>query len=303
MEGTTATQMTYRRFGRADVEVSAIGLGGFHLGVPKDPEESIAMVRTAIDAGLTFMDNSWDYHAGESERRMGRALQDGYRERAFLMTKLDSRTRDGTMRQLEESLERLQTDYVDLLQLHEVIREGDTADALVVLDAYLELREQGLCRYIGFTGHKDPAYHRDLIEKALDRGLVFDSVQMPVNAFDASFRSFTEEVLPLCTEHGIAAIGMKPLGAGKLVGRTGLEAVDLLRWALSQPVSVVVTGCESLHDVHQAIGVASGFEPLSQRELKHMSEQAAPLAADGHFEEYKTTTVHDGTDKNPQWME
>lgn len=293
-----------RQFGRADEQVSALGLGGYHLGVPEDPELAVEMVRTAIDGGITFMDNSWDYHSGESERRMGRALSGGYRDKVFLMTKLDSRSRDGTMRQLEESLQRLQTDHLDLLQLHEVIRPGDPAEALRddgPIAAYLELKEQGVVRYIGFTGHKNPDYHREMIEFAAQKDIVFDAVQMPVNPFDANFMSFGDNVLPLCAERGIAALGMKPLGSGRLLGH-GVEARDLLQWALSRPVSVVITGCESLADVEQAISVGRWFDPLPQEEMERIASLVAPEAADGHLEAYKTTDSHDGTADNEQWL-
>lgn len=301
-----STGIELRPFGRTGESVSCIGLGGFHLGVPKDPEIAVEMVRSAVEAGITFMDNSWDYHGGESEMRMGRALEGGLRDRVFLMTKLDSRTREGTMRQLEESLTRLRTDHLDLLQLHEVIRHEDYTDALAEdgpFAAYRELKEQGVIRFFGFTGHKDPTYHRRLIEEAVKHGLVPDSVQMPINPFDASFRSFRQEVLPLCQEHGIAVIGMKPLGAGKLVGRAGLEAADLLRWSLSQPVSVVVTGCESAEDVAQAVSVASGFVAVPQRDLDVIAEKVAPLAREGVYEEYKVSDKHDSTAKNRHWMD
>jgi aryl-alcohol dehydrogenase-like predicted oxidoreductase len=299
--------MTFRPLGRWDEEVSAIGIGGYHIGKPEDPETGVEIVRHALDGGITFLDNSWDYHEGESERRMGRALRDGYRDRAFLMTKLDSHSRDGAMRQFGQSLERLETDHVDLLQLHEVIRYEDPDRALAPggsIEALLELKQQGAARYIGFTGHKDPKIHLRMLRKAMERGIIFDTIQMPINPFDADHeRSFTQRVLPECLENGIAAIGMKPIGSGAFIGATSLTPVDLLRWALSQPLSVLVTGCESIADVDQAIDVASGFTPLSAAEQLAITQEARSVSADGHLESYKTETVHDSTSAHPEWLE
>jgi aryl-alcohol dehydrogenase-like predicted oxidoreductase len=298
-------EIPYREFGRSGERISAIGIGGFHLGIPEDPDVAVEIVRRALDAGVNFLDNSWDYNAGESERRMGRALRGGYRGRAFLMTKLDSRSRDGVLRQFEQSCKRLGTGTIDLLQAHEVIRYGDVEDFLAPgggLDAFLELREEGAVRFIGFTGHKDPDIHLAMLRAALDRGFTFDAAQMPVNAFDAHYRSFSEFVLPLCAEQGIAAIGMKPLGAGRLVGVGGLSATDLLAWALSQSVSTIVTGCESLADLEQALCAARGFEPLGPDELARISADAIAPASDGSLEPYKTGTEHDSTTFNPDWL-
>lgn len=295
-----------RRLGRADEHVSALGIGGFHLSKPEDPEVAVQIVRSAIERGADFLDNSWDYADGESERRMGRALADGYRDRAFLMTKVDSHSREGLLRQVEQSLERLRTDHVDLLQLHEVIRPGDPDEAFApggAMDALLQLRDEGVITYIGFTGHKDPAIHEAMIRRGLREGFVFDVVQMPINIFDASFCSFRQRVVPLCLEHGIAVLGMKPLGAWRLVGATGLTAPDLLRWALSQPVAVAITGCQTMRDLDQALDVARGFEPLSEDEQRRMVDKARPEALDGSLEKYKTTLVHDGTTEHPEWLE
>lgn len=296
--------MTYRRLGAHDVEVSAIGLGGFHLGMPEDPDVAVDIVRAAVDGGITFMDNCWDYHLGESERRMGRALRDGYRERVFLMTKLDSRSADGTLRQFEESLNRLETDYIDLLQLHEVIRPEDVDRAFAkggAVETYLKLKDEGVVRFIGFTGHKDPEIHLRMLQAALDRGIVFDSVQMPVSAFDASYRSFTERVLPVCREHDIAVIGMKSLGAGEFLEQSQVSAPELLRWSLSHPIATLVTGCETVEQVQQAIDAASDFKPFSAAEKKRIAEELRPLAMDGRLERWKTTTEFDGTTGSPEW--
>lgn len=299
------TTMTYRRFGRTQTHVSAIGIGGYHLGVPEDPDVAVEIVRAAIDGGITFLDNSWDYHGGESERRMGRALRDGYRERAFVMTKLDSRTSDGTLRQFEESMDRLELTQIDLLQLHEVIREDDVDRAFApggAIEAYLDLKEQGVVRFIGFTGHKDPAIHVKMLLAALDRGIVFDSVQMPISPFDANYRSFSERVIPICREHDIAIIGMKALGSGRFLESTDVPASELLRWAMSQRVSTVVTGCESVDEVRQAITAASDFEYMTPEERQSIIERVAQIAADGGLEKYKTDTIHDATSDNPHWL-
>lgn len=297
--------MTYRRFGDHDVEVSAIGLGGFHLSEFDDADLAVEVVRAAVDGGITFMDNCWDYHLGESERRMGRALRDGYRDRAFLMTKLDSRSADGTLRQFEESLDRLETDHVDLLQLHEVIRDEDVDRAFAVggcIETYLKLKEEGAVRFIGFTGHKDPAIHLRMLDAAEQRGIRFDAVQMPVNALDATFRSFSEQVIPVCRERGIAVIGMKSLGAGEFLGHSDVSPTDLLRWSLSQPVTTLVTGCESVEQVRQALGAADDFEPLSAAEQARLVDTVRPLAFDGRLERWKTATEFDGTSNSPEWM-
>lgn len=302
--GTTPQAMTYRELGTTGATVSAIGLGGFHLGLPEDPGVAREMVRRAVDGGITFMDNCWDYHLGESEVRMGKGLRDGLREQVFLMTKLDSHSRDGALRQFEQSCDRLETNWIDLLQIHEVIRPEDPATLLRpggAIETYLELKAQGAVRFIGFTGHKDPSIHRAMIETAEAEGVHFDAVQMPVNAFDANFRSFTNEVLPLCRQYGIGVIGMKPLGAGRLLEAGVLSAPELLRWALSQPVGTVVTGCQSLADVDQAIAVASDFAPLPAEELERMSSVASDSARDGRFEGYKTTHEYDGTLNSPEW--
>jgi aryl-alcohol dehydrogenase-like predicted oxidoreductase len=298
-------EMLQRRFGGSNEKVSAIGLGGYHIGKPEDPDVGVEIVRTAIDSGITFLDNSWDYHEGESELRMGRALRDGYRERAFVMTKLDSRTADGTLRQFEESMSRLELTSVDLLQLHEVIREDDVDKAFApggAIETYLELKEQGAARFIGFTGHKDPEIHVKMLLAALDRGIVFDAVQMPVSPFDANFRSFSQRVIPICREHDIAVIGMKSLGSGRFVDATSVSAPELLRWSLSQPITTLVTGCETLDDVKQAAEVGTDFVPVSTEEQRSIAEQVAEVAADGRLEEYKTDTTHDATSDNPHWL-
>lgn len=293
-------QMLYRLLGKTQERVSALGLGGFHMGIPSDPAESVRIVHAAIDGGLTFMDNSWDYHGGESEIRMGQALKGGYRDRVFLMTKIDGQTRESAASQLDQCLRRLQTDRIDLVQLHEIIRMEDPDRIFApggAIEALVAARQAGKIRYIGFTGHKDPHIHL----KMLDQGFSFDTVQMPLNCLDAHFRSFEELVLPVLVERGIGVLGMKPLAAGKAL-ESGVSAEECLRYALSLPTSVVITGCESVADVEQALRVGRTFEPMATEERRALLERTKPYALEGRLEEYKTTREHDGTVQHPDWL-
>lgn len=294
-------EMIYRMLGKTGERVSPLGLGGFHMGVPSDPAESLRIVHTAIEGGLTFMDNSWDYHGGESELRMGRALKGGYRDRVFLMTKIDGQTRESAASQLEESLRRLQTDRIDLVQLHEIIRMEDPDRIFApggAMEALIAARKAGKIRYIGFTGHKDPQVHL----KMLAMGFDFDTVQMPLNCMDAHFRSFEQLVLPVLVKRGIGVLGMKPLASGRAVEAGVATAEECLRYAMSLPTSVVITGCETLADVEQALRVGQGFTAMEAEERKRLLARTAPHAQGGRLEEYKTTTDHDGTVRNPHWL-
>lgn len=290
-----------RVLGRTAVSVSAVGLGGYHLGVPS-AAEATAIVRHAIDRGVTFLDNCWDYHDGESERRMGNALRDGYRQRAFLMTKLDGRTKDAAQKQLEQSLQRLQTDVIDLLQIHEVIRMRDADEVFTrgAVEALIEAREAGKIRYVGFTGHKDPKIMIAMLEAADRQGFAFDTVQFPLNVLDHHFNSFEQRLLPEAQRRGVAVLGMKPLGAGELLKLGNVSAPECLRYALSLPTSVVITGCESIEQVDQAIAAANA--PLTAAEREGLLARTAPLARDGKHELYKTTGEHDGTVESPHWL-
>lgn len=293
--------MQYRTLGHTGERVSAVGLGGFHLAKRASQQESIRIIRTAIDGGITFMDNSWDYHGGESERRMGLALRDGYRERVFLMTKIDGQTREAAAAQLEQCLDRLQTDMIDLVQLHEIIRPEDPERIFApggAIEALIEARDAGKLRYTGFTGHKDPDIHL----RMLDQPFQWDSVQMPLNCFDAHFRSFEQLVLPVLTERNIGALGMKPMAAGKLLASGAAQPEECLRYALSLPTSVVITGCETVEQVEQALRVGRDFMPMSDEERQDLLGRTARQAAGGQFETYKTTDDHDGTKKNPHWL-
>lgn len=297
--------MIYRTLGKTGEKVSAIGLGGHHIGRPKDPNEGIRIIRGAIDRGITFMDNCWDYHNGESERRMGDALRDGYRQKVFLMTKFDGRTKDSTARQIDESLKRLQTDHVDLMQYHENIRMEDPDRFFAPngpLEALMDAKKAGKIRYIGFTGHKDPLVHLRMLEVAAAHNFHFDACQMPLNVMDAHFRSFTHEVVPKLVEQGIAVLGMKPMGDGNVLKSGKVTPIECLHYALNLPTSVVITGCESMERLDQAMEAARTFKPMSRPELDALLAKTRDAAMTGRFEPFKTTAMFDGTAHNPQWM-
>jgi len=285
--------------------VSMIGLGGAHLGLTKDEKESIAIVRTAIDNGINFMDNCWGYFDGQSEIRMGKALRDGYRKKVFLMTKVDGRDKKTANDQIEESLRRLQTDVIDLLQFHEVIRTSDPDRIFAAggaMEAFLEARKAGKVRYIGFTGHKGPDIHLKMLKVASDNGFKFDTVQMPLNLMDAHYNSFEKNVLPVLIERKIGILGMKPMGAGVLLESHAVTAREFLLYAMSLPVSVTITGCDSLRILEQAIQIASTFKPLTVAERAALLEKTRPASAEGKYELYKTDNLFDSTAANPQWL-
>ena len=300
-----AKDMIDRTLGRTGETVSAIGLGGHHIGRPKDPAEGIRIVRSAIDRGITFMDNCWDYQDGEAERRMGQALRDGYRQRVFLMTKFDGRTKASTAKQIDESLQRLQTDVVDLMQYHENIRMEDPDRFFAAdgpLEALREAKKAGKIRYIGFTGHKDPAVHVRMLDVADAHGFTFDSCQMPLNPMDAHFRSFEKQVVPRLVKKGTAVLGMKSMGDGLLLKSGTVTPVECLTYALSLPTSVVITGCESIERLDQAVEVARTFKPLTPAQVAAILAKTRQAAMTGQFELFKTSPRFDGTARNPQWM-
>src|ERR1700680_1944701 len=298
--------MVYRKLGRTGDKVSAIGLGGHHIGIPQDPDVGIRVIRHAIDRGITFMDNCWDYHGGESERRMGKALCDGYREKVFLMTKFDGRTRKSTAQQIDESLQRPPTDHVDLIQYHENIRLEDPDRFFAPdgpLEALLEAKKAGKIRFIGFTGHKDPAVHLRMLELAAANKFRFDSCQMPLNVMDAHFRSFTHQVVPKLVEQGIGVLGMKPLGMGNVLkSGSGVTATECLHYALSLPTSVVINGCDSMERLEQAFHAVRTFKPMSEPQLQAIVSKTREAAMTGRFEPFKTTMQFDGTAQHPEWM-
>jgi len=297
--------LPYRTLGRSGEKVSIVGLGGYHIGHPEDEQLSIRLVRTALDNGVNFLDNCWDYNGGQSEIRMGKALRDGYRQKAFLMTKIDGQTKQAATQQLEESLRRLQTDHVDLLQFHEVIRETDPARIMGAgggMEAVLEAKKQGKVRYIGFTGHKSPDIHLKMLETAFAHQFTFDAVQMPLNVMDAHYNSFEKKVLPVLVKHGIGVLGMKPMGDAIILRSKAATPVECLHYAMSLPTSVVITGCESMNILQQALDAARSFKQMSQEEVAQLLAKTASSAAKGEYELYKTTHNFDGTFQNPQWL-
>jgi len=303
---TKANGMIYRTLGKTGEKVSAIGLGGYHIGHPIERELGIRIIRTAVDRGINFLDNCWDYHDGESERRMGEALRDGYRQKAFLMTKFDGRTKKSTAQQIDESLQRLQTDRIDLMQYHENIRMEDPDRFFAEdgpIEALLEAKKAGKIRYIGFTGHKDPAVHLRMLEVAAAHNFHFDSAQMPLNVLDAHFRSFAHQVVPKLVEQGIAVLGMKPFGNGYVFqSKANVTAVECLHYALNLPTSVVINGCDSMERLEQAIHAAETFKPMSHEQTEALLAKTRTLALTGKFEPFKTTNMFDGTAMNPKWM-
>jgi aryl-alcohol dehydrogenase-like predicted oxidoreductase len=295
----------YRTLGRTGEKVSLIGLGGYHLGNQSDPDESIRLIRTGIDEGINFLDNCWDYNGGESEVRMGKALRDGYRQKAFLMTKIDGRTRAAATIQINESLRRLQTDRIDLLQFHEVIRDSDPDRIFATggaLEALVEAQKAGKVRFIGFTGHKSPDIHLQTLATAAKHGFAFDAVQMPLNVMDAHFKSFEKKVLPVLTRDRIGVLGMKSMGDPFILKSKTVTAVECLHYAMNLPIAVVITGCDSLQILQQALDAARRFKPMDSSQVALLLAKTAKAAAAGEFELYKTTHHFDGTVHNPQWL-
>ncbi|HEY4303656.1 MAG TPA: aldo/keto reductase [Gemmatimonadaceae bacterium] len=290
-----------RALGTTGEYVSAIGLGGYHLGLVGTEREATEIVHAAIDAGVTFMDNAWDYHDGKSEERLGKALV-GRRDEVFLMTKVCTHGRDAKvgMRMLEQSLRRLKTDYLDLWQVHEVAYYNDPERHFMkggVIEALDKAKQEGKVRFVGFTGHKDPALHL----RMLSYDYPFDTVQMPLNVFDASFRSFEQQVLPELLRRGIAPIGMKSLGGeGTMVKKKMVTAQEALSYAMSLPVAVTVSGMDSMRVLRQNLGVARGFKPLGTRAMATLRARVAEQASDGRFELYKTTAKHEGPEGRKQ---
>jgi predicted aldo/keto reductase-like oxidoreductase len=299
-----ASGVPYRTLGRTGEKVSVIGLGGYHLGKQSDPQESIRIIRAGIDEGVNFLDNCWDYNGGESEIRMGKALRDGYRQKAFLMTKIDGRNKAAAAAQLNESLRRLQTDRIDLLQFHEVIRDSDPDRIFTegAIDVVLEARKAGKVRFIGFTGHKSPDVHLKMLATASKHGFKFDAVQMPLNVMDAHFISFEKKVLPVLTADGIGVLGMKSMGDPFILESKTATAVECLHYAMNLPTSVVITGCDSLAILQQALNAARSFQPMDSAQVAGLLAKTAKAAEAGQFELYKTTHHFDGTVANPQWL-
>jgi predicted aldo/keto reductase-like oxidoreductase len=299
--------MLYRAFGKTGETVSVIGVGGSHIGLTSSDDLATRIIRTAVDRGINFMDNSWDYNDGngEGETKMGKALRDGYRQKVFLMTKVDGRTRNLATKQIDESLKRLQTDHVDLMQFHETIRMEDPDRFFApggALEAFEDARKAGKIRYIGFTGHKDPAIHLRMLELARAKGFHFDAVLFPSNVMDWSFRSFVHEVLPIAIKDGIAVQTMKPMGDKFILESGVVTPTECLQYALSQPVSVVIHGMEKLEYLDHALGVIKNFKPLASQQIAALGEKAKQAASSGKYELFKTTNHFDSTAKNPAWL-
>jgi len=302
---TSSAEMPTRVLGKTGVTVSRIGLGGSHIGRQSDEQESIRIIRSAIDRGVTFLDNAWDYNGGRSEERMGKALRDGYRQRAFLMTKLDGRTRAAAAEQLEQSLRRLQTDTIDLVQVHEVIRRDDPSrvfEAGGAIEALLDAKKAGKLRFIGFTGHKDPEIHLAMLNAADDHGFEFDTIQMPLNVMDAHFNSFEQRVLPVALKKGMGVLHMKPLGGGFILDSKAVTARECLRYAMNLPTSVMITGCDSMAVLDQAVDAAVHFAPLSDADVRELLGRTRELASTGRYERFKTSDYFDSTAHHPHWL-
>jgi aryl-alcohol dehydrogenase-like predicted oxidoreductase len=288
-------QVPKRKLGKTGAEVSALGVGGYHLGSAKDQQEANEIVARALDSGITFFDNAWDYHNGASEERLGIALR-GKRDRAFVMTKVctHGRDKDVAMQMLEQSLRRLQTDHLDLWQIHEVIYYNDP-DLIFrpngAAEALATAKQQGKVRFVGFTGHKDPSIHL----RMLKQGFPFDTVQMPLNAFDATFRSFETQVLPEAAKQGVAVLGMKSLGgSGEMVTNGAITAEEGLRYAMSLPVATTISGMDSVGVLEQNLAIARGFRPMADAEMQTLRDRVKMYAADGRYELFKTTKKYDG---------
>ncbi|MHC5855548.1 aldo/keto reductase [Nostoc sp.] len=298
-------EMLYRHLGRTGEQVSLIGLGGYHIGKIPEEQESIKLIRSAIDRGINFMDNSWDYHNGRSHRWMGNALKDGYRQKVFLMTKIDGRTKGAAKMQIDESLKDLQVDHIDLLQHHEILRFEDPDRVFApggAMEAVLEAQKAGKIRYIGFTGHKNPLIHLQMLETAAQNGFRFDTVQMPLNVMDAHFRSFEHQVLPVLVKNNIGVLGMKSIGESYILRSNTVSAIECLHYAMNLPTSVVITGIDSMGILDQAFEAVRTFKPMDQAQVTALLARTREAAAKGQYERYKTTTQNDSTAMNPAFL-
>jgi aryl-alcohol dehydrogenase-like predicted oxidoreductase len=303
--GGSTDEMPYRTLGKTGEKVSCIGLGGYHLGQSQLSEnDAIRLFHAGIDRGINFSDNSWDYNQGESERRVGKALK-GYRQKVFVMTKFDGRTKASALQQLNESLQRLQVDHVDLWQFHENIRLEDPDRFFAqggAVEACNEAKRAGKVRYIGFTGHKDPSVHLRMLDLAEKHNFHFDSAQMPINVMDAHFRSFEKQVVPVLLRQGVALLGMKSMGDGNILNSKSVTPLECLQYALSRPTSVVITGIDSMPILDQAFQAATTYSKLSDADIAAILKKTAPLAADGKYEPFKTTPTFDSTAQHPEWL-
>ncbi len=306
--GEKRGEMLYRPLGRTGETVSAIGMGGFHIGksVLTD-EEATRLIHQGIDRGITFMDNCWDYNEGGSELRMGVALdQGGYRDRVYLMSKMDGRSKKEAAKQIDTSLKRLRTDRIDLVQHHEILRYDDP-DRIFgeggAMEAFVEAKQAGKIRHIGFTGHKDPRIHLQMLDVAAERGFHFDAVQMPLNVMDAHFRSFAHLVLPYLVEHGIGVLAMKTFADGVLLkSEAPIQPIEYLHYCLNLPASVVITGMERQSDLDQAFAAVASFAPMDKAAVAELLSRSRPYATEGKYELFKTSSTFDGTAKTSAWL-
>ena len=306
--GERRGEMLYRRFGQTSEMISAIGMGGFHLGKDAVSDaEATRLIHQGIERGITFMDNCWDYNKGRSELRMGEALQEGSRrDKVFLMSKMDGRTKKDALTQIDASLHRLRTDRLDLVQHHEILRFDDPDRVFAeggAMEGFLEAKQAGKVRHIGFTGHKDPRIHLQMLHVAAERGFHFDACQMPLNVMDAHFRSFAHLVLPYLVANGIAVLGMKTFGDSVLF-KSGapLTPTEMLHYSLNLPTSVVINGMESQRDIDQAFAAVASFKPMAKAEVAELLARSRPYALDGKYELFKTSATFDGTAKNAEWL-
>jgi aryl-alcohol dehydrogenase-like predicted oxidoreductase len=299
------SEISYRTLGKTGEKVSCIGLGGYHLGQSHVAEaDALKIFQAAIDRGINFSDNSWDYNEGQSERRVGKALK-GRRDKVFVMTKYDGRTKGSALKQLDESLERLEVDHVDLWQFHENIRLEDPDRFFAeggAVEAVVEAKKAGKIRYTGFTGHKDPSVHLRMLDAANKHSFEFDTVQMPLNVMDAHFRSFGKEVLPVLVQKKIGVLGMKPIASGNILKSKTVSAMQCLQYALHLPASVVITGVDSMEILDQAFEAARTFSQLNESDFEAMLKKTAPFAPEGKFEPFKTTAAFDATASHPEWL-
>jgi aryl-alcohol dehydrogenase-like predicted oxidoreductase len=298
--------MPRRQLGTTGETVSCIGMGGYHIALPSVEEAlGIRLIRSALDRGITFLDNCWDYNEGNSELRMGKALADGYRDRAFLMSKIDGRTKKAAALQIDESLARLRTDRIDLMQFHEIVRFDDPDRIFAeegAIHAALEAKKAGKIRYIGFTGHKDPHIHLRMLEVAEENGFHFDTAQMPVNVMDAHFRSFTQHVVPEMVRRGVGVLAMKTMGDGFILRSKTVSAIECLHFALNQPTSVVITGIDSMEVLDQAFEAARTFKPFTDRQLDKLLAKTREAALQGKYEPFKTSSLFDSTAQHYEWL-
>ena len=306
--GEMRGEMLYRKLGRTGETVSAIGLGGFHIGKSKLSDmEAVKLIHAAIDRGITFLDNCWDYNEGTSEVRMGVALKQGsYRDKVYLMTKIDGRTKEEAARQIEMSLKRMGVDCIDLVQHHEILRYDDPDRIFAeggAMEALTDAKQAGKLRHIGFTGHKDPRIHLQMLDVAAERGFHFDAVQMPLNIMDAHFRSFAHLVLPYLVEHGIASLAMKTFADGVILkAKAPITPIEMLHYNLNLPSSVVITGIENQANLDQAFEAVRTFKPMDKGAVAELLSRSKPYATEGKYELFKTSSTFDGTAKNNDWL-